>query len=324
MKKTLAVIVTYNRLNLLKKVIAALENQIVPCDILIVNNASTDDTENWINSHMETIPQNAPFQFLHENTGANLGGAGGFNYGMRRSVELGYDLVWIMDDDAIPKPDALEWLLDADKKLSEKKQTYGFLSSVVRWIDGSICVMNRQRLKDHYLEETDLTKSFTSNSLIPVECATFVSLLIPTKIIEKVGLPIKEFFIWCDDIEYTSRIALRKKIPSYIVPSSIIVHETNNNVGSDIVLDSPERIERYRYSFRNANYTYRHYSFRMYCSYLYNVAVSFILVWTRSKDNKLKRSRVIVSSFLKGLVFNPKVEYIKTSTNKNVKKTLLY
>ena len=317
MKKILAAIVTYNRLDLLKKVIDALENQSVPCDILIVNNASTDDTESWVLSHQHAVPQDAPFHFLYENTGANLGGAGGFNYGMRRSVELGYDYVWIMDDDAVPTPNALEKLLDADKKLADQNQMYGFLSSVVRWTDGSICVMNRQRLKDHYLEESDLTKAIETNTLLPVECATFVSLLIPTKVIEKVGLPIKEFFIWSDDIEYTTRITKRNNIPAYIVPDSVIVHETKNNAGSDIVLDGAERIDRYRYSIRNGNYAYRHYSFRMFLSYLFNLGVSFILVWLRSKDNKLKRSRVIISSFFKGLVFNPKVEYVKAPVEKN-------
>lgn len=317
MKKILAAIVTYNRLDLLKKVIAALEGQNVPCDILIVNNASTDDTERWVLEHAASIPSDAPFHFLYENTGANLGGAGGFNYGMRRSVELGYDLVWIMDDDAIPNPNTLETLLAADARLGADGKPYGFLSSVVRWTDGNICVMNRQRLSDHYLEEDDISKALSNNSYIPVECATFVSLLIPTEVIVNVGLPIKEFFIWSDDIEYTTRITKRNHIPAYIVADSVIIHETKNNAGSDIVEDDAERIDRYRYSIRNGNYAYRHYSFRMYLSYLYNLAAKFILIWFRSKDNKIKRSRVIISSFFKGLVFNPQIEYVKVPSEKN-------
>lgn len=177
--------------------------------------------------------------------------------------------------------------------------------------------MNRQRLSDHYLEEADISKALSTDSYIPIECATFVSLLIPTEVIVKVGLPIKEFFIWSDDIEYTTRITRRNHIPAYIVPNSVIVHETKNNAGSDIVLDGAERIDRYRYSIRNGNYAYRHYSFRMYLSYLYNLGASFILVWLRSKDNKLKRSRVIISSFFKGLVFNPQIEYLKAPADKN-------
>ena len=245
LKKILAVVVTYNRLDLLKKTITALESQTKKCDVLLVNNASTDHTENWAVDHIKSLAAEAPFQFLYENTGANLGGAGGFNYGMRRSVELGYDLVWVMDDDAVPNTDALEMLLNADAVLSENKKPYGFLSSIVRWTDGSICAMNRQKLPDHYLQEEDISKARAAGELLPVESATFVSLLIPTEIIAKVGLPIKDFFIWSDDIEYTTRITLRNRIPAYIVPESIIIHETKNNMGSDIILDSAERIDCY-------------------------------------------------------------------------------
>lgn len=304
---TIAVVVTYNRLDLLKEGIDALLLQTVPCDILIVDNASTDDTPLWAGEFCKTHPS-----VFYENTGANLGGAGGFNYGMRCGVELGYDYVWIMDDDAIAKPDALEELQKADGLLRAEKPdlSYGFLASVVYWTDGELCQMNRQRTKTHYLLKEDVEDALAKEELIPIETATFVSLLIPAKTILKVGLPIKEFFIWSDDVEYTVRITIRNKMPSYIVPKSGIIHKTKNNAGSDIVMDDAERIDRYRYAIRNGNYAYRHYSFRQYCVYLYNLAAKWILVWLRSKDHKLKRSWVIVSSFLKGLFFHPKVEYV--------------
>ena len=68
------------------------------------------------------------------------------------------------------------------------------------------------------------------------------------------GLPIKEFFIWGDDVEYTRRIALRE--PSYLVEDSQVLHDTKNNVGSNIVYDD-ERIDRYRYAYRNEMYIAR-------------------------------------------------------------------
>ena len=307
MNSTIAVVVTYNRLNLLKEGIDALLSQSVPCDILIVDNASTDDTPLWADEFRKTHPS-----VLYENTGANLGGAGGFNYGMRRGVELGYDYVWIMDDDAIAKPDTLEELQKTGGQLESQDpdHSYGFLASVVYWTDGELCLMNRQRTRTHYLLKEDVEAALAKDELIPIETATFVSLLIPAKTILKVGLPIKEFFIWSDDVEYTVRITIRNKMPAYIVPKSGIIHKTTNNVGSNIVTDDAERIDRYRYAIRNGNYAYRHYSFRQYCAYLYSLTAKWILVWFRSKDHKLKRSWVIVSSFFKGLFFHPKVEYV--------------
>lgn len=210
MNSTIAIIVTYNRLDLLKEAAYALLRQTYPCDILIVDNASTDETGIWakqLANGQPALPEDR--SVFYENTGANLGGAGGFNYGMRRGVEMGYDFVWIMDDDAIAKPDALEELQKAAQKLqdadvqdtdaeSSAKPAFGFLSSVVYWTDGSLCEMNRQRTPSHYLVKEDVDNALRDAKLIPIETATFVSLLIPKETILKVGLPIKEFFIWRD------------------------------------------------------------------------------------------------------------------------------
>ena len=313
MNATIAVVVTYNRLELLKEGIEALLQQTVPCDILIVDNASTDETPLWAAEFIKTHPS-----VFYENTGANLGGAGGFNYGMRRGVKLGYDYVWIMDDDAIANPDALEELQKASTRLEQQdpETPYGFLASVVYWTDGALCEMNRQRTKTHYLLKEDVDSALAKNELIPIETATFVSLLIPSKTILRVGLPIKEFFIWSDDVEYTVRTTIRNQMPAYIVPTSSIIHKTKNNAGSDIVLDDTERIDRYRYAVRNGCYAYRHYSFRHFCGYLFNLCKSWIRVWFCAKDHKIKRSWVITSSFFKGLVFHPPVEYVNLPDQK--------
>ena len=58
--------------------------------------------------------------------GENLGGAGGFHTGMRLALEAGYEWLWIMDDDSLAAPTALEKLLAADRALAGE---YGWLSS---------------------------------------------------------------------------------------------------------------------------------------------------------------------------------------------------
>ncbi len=301
MNSTIAVVVTYNRLELLKEGIEALLQQTCSCDILIVDNASTDETPLWANQCAAEHTS-----VFYENTGANLGGAGGFHYGMRRGVEMGYDYIWIMDDDAIADPGALAELQKAGQKLS----SYGFLASVVYWTDGSLCEMNRQRTSSHYLVKEDVDKALKEKQLIPIETATFVSLLIPKETILKVGLPIKEFFIWSDDVEYTVRITITNKMPAYLVPGSNITHKTRNNAGSDIVHDDADRIDRYRYAIRNGFYAYRRYGIRHFCAYLFNLLKSWVLIWFCSKDDKAKRSRVIISSFFEGMTFHPPIEYI--------------
>ncbi len=42
--------------------------------------------------------------------------------------------------------------------------------------------------------------------------------------VDRYGLPLKHFFIWSDDIDYTGRILRRE--PGYLVPTSVVVHKT--------------------------------------------------------------------------------------------------
>ena len=138
MKRTAAVIVTYNRKDLLLECVSAvLAQEGGAPGVIIVDNASSDGTKDALRAHVERG------EVLYFNTGANLGGAGGFQYGIRKAVEMGYEYLWIMDDDCIPSKTALSVLLSA----AEEKPDFGFLSSKVLWKDGSICRMNVQREK---------------------------------------------------------------------------------------------------------------------------------------------------------------------------------
>ena len=60
-----------------------------------------------------------------------MGGAGGFSKGIRLAVEMGYEYVWVMDDDTMVQKDALRQLLAAKDLLV---QSFGFLCSDVRWM----------------------------------------------------------------------------------------------------------------------------------------------------------------------------------------------
>ena len=284
-----AVVVTYKRLPLLKKCIERVRAQTTPCDILVVNNASTDGTAEWL-AERETNNSR-----LHvKNTGENLGGAGGFNKGMRWAVEAGYDCLWLMDDDCLPEPDALEKLLEADTLLGGE---YGWLSSRCLWTDGSVCNMNLQR-KTPYRDIDGFTFPLT-----PCVMASFVSLFLRAETVRLFGLPIKEFFIWSDDWEYTRRIS--REWPCYVAAASRVVHAMKSNTVVNIATDTPERLERYRCFYRNDVYLYRREGLRGW-------------LWLLAKDGwhsaqvirhgKLPRLRVIWRGFREGLRFAPAVE----------------
>ena len=85
--------------------------------------------------------------------------------------------------------------------------------------------------------------------------ASFVSLFLRAETARRFGLPLKEFFIWTDDWEYTRRIS--RRLPCYVCTESMVVHAMRHNTVVDIATDSEERLPRYRYAYRNDVYLYR-------------------------------------------------------------------
>lgn len=293
-----AVVVTYNRAEMLRQCLMSLQKQTMPCDILVVDNASTDDTQALV---QRAAQHNA--SIFYRNTSENLGGAGGFNFGMRWAVEAGYAFVWVMDDDCFPEPVALEKLLDADRLLQGE---YGWLSSVALWTDGRECRMNRPKIKKNFYDRIELLR----DGILLAEQATFVSLFLKAETIRAVGLPVKEFFIWGDDIEYTRRITIREKMPCYVVGQSRVIHAMKNNSGSNLAVDSVERLGRYKLAFRNEAYIYRREGAKGIAYYIAKRGRDFLWVLTRAKDHRLKRLGVLLCGVGKGLAFYPKQERI--------------
>ncbi len=191
------IVVTYNRKSLLLENIRALLSQTYKDDmsIVIIDNNSTDGTREALGKYIENK------DVVYINTGKNLGGAGGFYYGFKYATEHHYDYIWAMDDDCIPKSNALEELICHGEKLGD----YGFLASKVLWKDNTICKMNIQR------ESLWRNVNDWEVDLVPIMMTSFVSIFVPTSKVKKYGLPIKEFFIWTDDWEFTRRLSVNHK-----------------------------------------------------------------------------------------------------------------
>ena len=186
-----AVVVTYNRKELLMTCINSILNQTsAEPDVLVIDNASTDGTDAAIAEIYKDNPR-----VIYKNTGANIGGAGGFSYGINAAVNMGYDYLWLMDDDTFPSETALSELLKAAELYNNN---FGFLASFVKWTDGSPCEMNVPTVSPDW--RNDISKQF-EHHLIALESASFVSLFIRSEVVKEVGLPIKEFFIWADDMD---------------------------------------------------------------------------------------------------------------------------
>jgi len=203
-----ALVVTYNRKELLAECLAALQQQTYPLNhILVINNASTDGTAEMLTSsfpdvEVRTMPE-------------NLGGAAGFRKGLEWAMELDVDWVWAMDDDTIPDPNSLKSLLEASRE-----RNYAALGSTVVWTDGRLHPMNHPW--------PDLRRPFLrSNYGRLVHWLSFVSVLIPKSTLQEYGLPNARFFVWNDDIEYFTRVS--RKYPLLQVKESYVVHKSKSS-----------------------------------------------------------------------------------------------
>ncbi|MBR4590110.1 MAG: glycosyltransferase family 2 protein [Bacteroidaceae bacterium] len=295
------VVVTYNRLDLLKETLENLQRQTFKINkIIVVNNASTDGTTEYLRS----FSKNLGFSIM--NLKKNLGGAGGFYYGIRRAYEIGCDYMWIMDDDTIVTETALDKLIKGLDNLKDKK--IGFLTSNVLFKDGSPCLMNIPTTVYVYNE-------FIEKGIVEVSHTSFVAMLIPAKVVEQVGLPIKDYFIWGDDGEYSTRI-LRAGYAGYLIGDSTVYHYMKENVGVDIFNTPKDRIDRFFYFYRNNTITSRMRGALPLCKRLMYHGFLVLMVLFRKNDYKIKKIWTIIKGTFAGLFMKVTIDKVDKN-NKN-------
>ena len=201
MEKAIAVVVSYNRQKLLSECITALRNQSRKLDaILVINNGSTDNTEQWLQEQQDVF-------FI---TQKNIGSSGGFNTGISWAYKHGYSWIWCMDDDGYPKEDALEKLL-----ASETPKRSLINCAVLNKEDKRTFVWKTKDFKT--IDEVDV-------DIIPGIGHPFNGTLLHREIVEKVGVPKTALFLWGDETEYYYRIIKKHKFPVYTVAGSIHYH----------------------------------------------------------------------------------------------------
>jgi rhamnopyranosyl-N-acetylglucosaminyl-diphospho-decaprenol beta-1,3/1,4-galactofuranosyltransferase len=195
-RRIAAVVVTFNRLQLLQRLIGRLAGTSDLDEILVVDNASRDGTPEWLRAQVETSAVPVHTRRLAENTG----GAGGFHDGLAWAVERGADLVWLMDDDGLPDDDCLDRLLrhagalDFWGPVVVDQHDDARLVFPIRLPGGAKVV--------HSLRDAEAA---AGDALIPDVVIPFNGVLVTRDLVERIGLPRAEFFIWGDDVEYLWR-----------------------------------------------------------------------------------------------------------------------
>ncbi|MFF2843241.1 glycosyltransferase [Paenarthrobacter sp. NPDC057981] len=282
-----AVVVTFNRRELLQTTLEGITaGTCVPDAIVVVDNASTDDTAAFLEQYQAPVTTDV----VRLNT--NVGGAGGFVVGMERAMlDHHADHVWIMDDDTEPQPAALgEALVVSEAYRRETGEAPAFIASRVVWTDGRDHPMNRMRPR---LGASEAARSTAARiGATQIRSASFVSVLIRAEEIKQHGLPIADYFIWNDDLEYTARIS--RNGTALTTEASVANHHTKvfGDAGAD---PGP----RFYYEVRNKLWVYtRSNALAPWEKILFTGAS--LRNWTRTIAASSNR-KVLLTGLLKGL-----------------------
>ncbi|MEP7740342.1 glycosyltransferase family 2 protein [Nocardioides sp. 31GB23] len=193
------VVVTYNRADLLERMLAGLGAlDPAPELVVVVDNASTDHTPDVLAAC--TLPG---LQVVR--TPENLGGAGGFHLGTRTAYDAGVDRIWLMDDDVLPAPDCLGVLLatDEDCLMAVREDSQGRLceKAATRFdLRNPLAIKPKSRMV-----ETDWGSRDAMPERVELENVAFEGFMVRRGVLERIGLPDPSYFIFYDDVDFAVR-----------------------------------------------------------------------------------------------------------------------
>lgn len=201
-----AVVLTYNRLHCLKECIAAIRAQTrMPDSIIVVDNGSAADTGEWLRQQqgLHVVP-----------IMPNIGPAAGMKRGLREAFELGFDWIWCMDDDGLPDPRALEVMLRT------RPEMIGIKNSVV------LDIKNRKdivfKLAGGFKTIDDIKEPYVPGDINP-----WNGTLIHRSVIQTLGYPREELFLWGEETEFYYRVKRSGRFEMMSVRDSHHFHPKN-------------------------------------------------------------------------------------------------
>lgn len=239
--KVIVATVTYNSSNFLERLVEAVALQKYPVDkVVVIDNASSEE-------HRKAICELAlRYAFLEVvRSSQNLGGAGGFEKGIKHILDMGYefDWIWIMDDDAFPAPNCLEELLKY-----KSLENLGALCPLIYGTELKKYQLTHHKRMSRYLDKD--CQIVASVEMMPpvveIETNAFVGPLVKRQVVLEVGTPDGSLFIYGDDTEYMYRIS--RKYSVYLIKAAIINHR---DVKEQLDAINPNSFWKEYYKFRN-------------------------------------------------------------------------
>lgn len=214
MNSILVIVVSYNSMKWAERCYGSLRESTLPCDILMIDNGSTDGTQDFIR-------KNYPEVEIIE-TGDNLGFGKANNIGLQRVIDKKYKYAYLLNQDAWVKPDTFEKLI----KASVENPEYGILSPVQvqadeKEIDANLGVLLSKKYGCNFWNDI----FFGSSSIVSETKETMAAhWLITRKCIETVGGFSPAFPHYGEDENYIDRAKLHG-IKNGVVRNAIAIHD---------------------------------------------------------------------------------------------------
>ena len=226
-RRIVAVVVTFNRLEMLQRQLARLAEVPELDEVLVVDNASTDGTSDWL--RRVSTGSTDGVRVSAEVLATNTGGAGGFSHGLELAVDRGAELVWLMDDDGLPEPDCLARLLERD--------------GLDFWGPGVLAAQDPTRLcfpirlpgGTRVVHRMSEVEAAAVDGLIEGVVIPFNGVLVTRELVERIGVPRAEFFIWGDDVEYLWRAEAAGARIATVVDAHVL-HPATDDLGTPMML----------------------------------------------------------------------------------------
>ncbi len=203
-ERVAVVVVTYNRADLLVRMLVGLASQTRPADaIFVIDNASSDHTRQVLDEEALAVRPALPLLVTH--TEDNLGGAGGFHLGVQQAYDAGFDRIWLMDDDVVPAPECLATLMALDEAclMAVREDTRGHLveKAATRFDLGNPLVIRPKT----GMVETDYGSREQMPELVEIENVAFEGFIFRREVVDAIGLPDPSYFIFYDDVDFAIR-----------------------------------------------------------------------------------------------------------------------
>ncbi len=217
--KIYIIIVTYNGMKWIDKCLSALSKSTSEHQVIIIDNASTDGTSEFIKKYYQDV------KVLEQRQ--NLGFGIANNIGLSLALKENCDYVFLLNQDVYIFPETIHTLI----QVANNNKNYGIISPV--HLDGTGNKLDQSFV--YYLKKegkNDLLSDLILNKVIKdiysLNMINAAAWLLPVKTLNIVGGFHPMFFLYGEDDNYCQRV-LYHGLEIGIVPSAFIVHDSDNN-----------------------------------------------------------------------------------------------